>query len=100
MKSRGNATTPDGPGSVRPDVVVGDLDGAACTPRLTECIVEALRGRGYSVKVCDRQAQELGQGGRTSIYRCISKSLLWDGGLGNVCMKKAVPLVPVRLLRR
>lgn len=65
MKSRGNATTPDGPGSLRPDVVVGDLDGAACTPRLTECVVETLRGRGYSVKVRDGQARGSERGGAT-----------------------------------
>ena len=34
MKAEGNATTPDGPGAKRPDVSVGTLDGAACSPRV------------------------------------------------------------------
>lgn len=51
MKAKGNSTTPDGPGALRPDVVVGDLDGASCSSSFTECVVEALRGRGFNVKV-------------------------------------------------
>jgi N-formylglutamate deformylase len=51
MKSRGNALTPDGPGAVRPDVVVGDRDGASAAPALTQAVVETLRERGYRVAV-------------------------------------------------
>jgi N-formylglutamate deformylase len=53
MKSVGNPLTPDGPGAVRPDVVVGDRDGASAAPELTEAVVETLRGLGYRVAVND-----------------------------------------------
>ncbi len=53
MKSKGSSATPDGPGCVRPDVVVGDLDGAACDAWVVECVVETLRSSGRSVKVND-----------------------------------------------
>jgi N-formylglutamate deformylase len=53
MKSVGNAMTPDGPGAVRPDVVVSDRDGASAAPALTEAVVETLRERGYRVAVND-----------------------------------------------
>ena len=51
MKAKGNTTTPDGPGAERADMVVGDLDGSSCTSAFTECVVEALKARGYKVKV-------------------------------------------------
>ena len=51
MKSRGNSATPDGPGTDRPDMCVGNLDGTSCCDALTECVVESLRALGYSVKV-------------------------------------------------
>lgn len=60
MKSKGNSTTPDGAGAERPDIVIGDLDGASCCSPLTECVVESFRGLGYSVKACTQ----------TFIYPC------------------------------
>lgn len=51
MKSRGNAMTPDGAGTLRPDVVVGDLRGAACEPDFTQFVVRALEAEGLSVSV-------------------------------------------------
>ena len=53
MKSRGNAMTPDGDGAMRPDMVVGDLDGTSADPRLVELVVAHLRGLGYRVTVND-----------------------------------------------
>jgi len=53
MKSRGNAMTPDGEGALRPDMVVGDLDGTSADARLVEVVVEHLRGLGYRVSVND-----------------------------------------------
>ena len=53
MKSVGNAMTPDGEGSRRPDFVVGDLDGRSATPALTDLLVSGLRGRGYTVALND-----------------------------------------------
>ena len=34
-----------------PHLQVGDLEGLSCAPWLTDCVVEALRDRQYSVKV-------------------------------------------------
>jgi N-formylglutamate deformylase len=51
MKSKGNSTTPDGPGALRADMVIGDLDGTSCCPAFTELVREALMERGYKVKV-------------------------------------------------
>lgn len=53
MKSMGNAMTPDGEGTRRPDMVVGDLDGTSADPRLVELVVNHLRGSGYRVTVND-----------------------------------------------
>jgi N-formylglutamate deformylase len=53
MKSRGNAMTPDGDGALRPDMVVGDLDGRSSDPQLVELVVGHLRGLGYRVSVND-----------------------------------------------
>jgi hypothetical protein len=71
MKSEGNETTPDGPGAIRPDVVVGDLDGKSCDGWLTECVVEALRARGYSVKVRGKGCQRGGGGGGGAILQSV-----------------------------
>ncbi|GAX72867.1 hypothetical protein CEUSTIGMA_g322.t1 [Chlamydomonas eustigma] len=51
MKSVGNETTPDGPGTVRPDVVLGDLDGVSCAPQYEQCLKSAFLDIGYSVKI-------------------------------------------------
>ena len=51
MKSVGTAITPDGPGAERPDMVIGDLDGASCAPAFTAYVAERLAALGYSVAV-------------------------------------------------
>lgn len=51
MKSRGNASTPDGPGTRRPDFVLGDLHGAGCAPELTDTVGTFLIHRGHTVAV-------------------------------------------------
>lgn len=53
MKSVGNAMTPDGAGSVRPDFVVSDVNGSSAGARVTELVVSTLRGFGYRVSVND-----------------------------------------------
>jgi len=53
MKSRGNAMTPDGDGALRPDMVVGDLDGASADQRLVDLVIAHLRTLGYRVTVND-----------------------------------------------
>jgi len=52
MASMGDRTTEDG-AVPRPDFVIGDRDGSTCAPALTDCVVETLRGLGYSVAVND-----------------------------------------------
>ena len=53
MKSRGNAMTPDGEGTKRPDMVVGDLDGKSADRRLVDVVVSQLRETGYRVTLND-----------------------------------------------
>lgn len=45
--------SPEGPGKQRPDMVIGDRDGATCDPAFTNLIAETLRGFGYDVRVND-----------------------------------------------
>jgi N-formylglutamate deformylase len=49
MKSVGNAMTPDGPDALRPDFVVGDLDGASADPAVTATVAGLLRDLGHTV---------------------------------------------------
>ncbi len=51
MKSVGTAITPDGPGAARPDMVIGDLEGASCDPAFTAFVAARLEAYGYSVSV-------------------------------------------------
>jgi N-formylglutamate deformylase len=51
MKSKGNAMTPDGDGAGRPDMIVGDLDGASADSKLTGFVVATLQSLGYTVAV-------------------------------------------------
>jgi N-formylglutamate amidohydrolase len=51
MKSLGTAITPDGPGAIRPDMVIGDLEGRSCAPTFTAAVGESLRAKGYSVAI-------------------------------------------------
>jgi len=53
MKSRGNAMTPDGEGALRPDMVIGDLEGTSADARLVELVAAHLRSLGYRVTVND-----------------------------------------------
>ncbi|GAB4394617.1 MAG: N-formylglutamate amidohydrolase [Kiloniellaceae bacterium] len=53
MKSVGTAITPDGPGTRRPDMVIGDLEGQTCNPAFTAFVTERLTARGYRVSVND-----------------------------------------------
>ncbi len=52
MASMGDRTTEDGE-IPRPDFVVSDRDGTTCAPAVTRCVVETLRGMGYSVAIND-----------------------------------------------
>ena len=51
MKSVGNAATPDGPGTRRPDIVIGDRQGESCSGDLTKLLVQHFRESGYSVAI-------------------------------------------------
>ncbi|HEX5768136.1 MAG TPA: N-formylglutamate amidohydrolase [Burkholderiales bacterium] len=53
MRSVAGKQSEDGPGSVRPDFVLGDRDGSTCEPRFTELVRETLAGMGYRVTVND-----------------------------------------------
>lgn len=53
MKSVGTAITPDGVGTERPDMVIGDLEGKSCNPAFTAFIAERLIGMGYRITVND-----------------------------------------------
>lgn len=52
MQAVGNVLSPD-PGRVRPDFVLGDLDGASCEPAFTRFVAGALADLGYSVGLND-----------------------------------------------
>ncbi|MDU8942089.1 N-formylglutamate amidohydrolase [Ovoidimarina sediminis] len=52
MASMGDITTEDGP-VPRPDFVISDREGTTCAPALLECVVDLLRGEGFSVSVND-----------------------------------------------
>ncbi|WP_299621343.1 N-formylglutamate amidohydrolase [Pelagibius sp.] len=71
MKSVGTAITPDGPGTERPDVVLGDLEGRSCDPAFTAFVAERLRAFGYSVAVNDpyKGAEILRLSGRPAEHR-------------------------------
>ena len=56
MKSLGNKNTPDKPGTLRPDMVLGDLHGKSCKPEFTEVVLEGLTDLGYQVSVNDPYA--------------------------------------------
>ncbi len=51
MPAIGHSLSPDPPGSVRADVVVGDYDGASSEPDFVALVVETLKGFGYSVSL-------------------------------------------------
>jgi len=52
MASMGDRTTEDG-AVPRPDFVVSDRDGTTCAPLVLTCVVDYLRGAGFSVSVND-----------------------------------------------
>jgi len=49
MPAIGHTLSPDPPGSIRKDVVVGDYDGQASEPEFVNLVVETLQGFGYTV---------------------------------------------------
>ncbi|WP_026872826.1 N-formylglutamate amidohydrolase [Inquilinus limosus] len=51
MPAIGHALSPDPAGTVRPDFVLGDYDGASCEPGFVRLAAETLRGLGYSVSL-------------------------------------------------
>jgi N-formylglutamate deformylase len=53
MKSVGDAMTPDGEGAIRPDFVVGDLEGQTAQGSFTDLVVGLLESQGYEVWVND-----------------------------------------------
>ena len=75
----------DGPGSVRPDFVLGDRDGTTCEPAFTERVRQALAGMGYRVTVNDPykgvelvRAYSDPRAGRHSLQIEINKRLYMD----------------------
>ncbi len=53
MPGLSNAMSAEGPGVARPDFTLGDRDGTACAPELTEAVRAALTAQGYSVTIND-----------------------------------------------
>ncbi len=53
MPARSSSISPEGPGKVRPDMVIGDRDGTTCDPAFTDLIASTLREYGYDVRVND-----------------------------------------------
>jgi N-formylglutamate amidohydrolase len=53
MQSVSNEMANEGPGSVRPDVVLGDRDGTTCAPEFTVFVHDFFADRGYQVRVND-----------------------------------------------
>ena len=75
----------DGPGSVRPDFVIGDRDGTTCEPRFTALVRDTLAGMGYRVTVNDPykgveliRAYSDPKAGRHSLQIEINKRLYMD----------------------
>jgi N-formylglutamate amidohydrolase len=56
MPSAAVATTKSHNGRTAPSVVLGDLNGAACAPQVTEAVLTAFERRGYKVSVNDPYA--------------------------------------------
>jgi len=53
MPALSTQMSPEGPGKERPQLTLGDRDGASCTPEFTELVRETLLGMGYGVTVND-----------------------------------------------
>lgn len=53
MPSVSSLKSREGPGKRRPDVVLGDADGASCDPRLTRLAQDVFEGRGFGVAIND-----------------------------------------------
>ncbi|WP_440408224.1 N-formylglutamate amidohydrolase [Neorhizobium petrolearium] len=51
MPAIGHVLSPDPPGTVRKDVVVGDYDGQSSEPDFVNLVIETLGGLGYSVSL-------------------------------------------------
>lgn len=85
MRSVAGKQSEDGPGSVRPDFVIGDRDGTTCEPRFSELVRETLAGMGYRVTVNDPykgveliRAYSDPEAGRHSLQIEINKRLYMD----------------------
>lgn len=50
MPALGHSLSPDAAGTKRADFVIGDRDGTSCEPVFVDCLCEAVRTLGYSVK--------------------------------------------------
>ncbi len=53
MPAMSTEVSPEGPGVPRPDICLGDRDGASCDPRFTVSVAEAFRAFGYQVSIND-----------------------------------------------
>jgi N-formylglutamate amidohydrolase len=51
MPAVGHELSPDPPGTVRKDIVIGDYDGRACEPEFVRLVTKTLEGSGYSVSL-------------------------------------------------
>jgi N-formylglutamate deformylase len=51
MPAIGHILSPDPPGTIRKDVVVGDYDGQASEPEFVNLVIETLQGFGYTVSL-------------------------------------------------
>jgi N-formylglutamate deformylase len=85
MRSVAGQQSEDGPGSVRPDFVIGDRDGTTCEPRFTALVRETLAGMGHHVTVNDPykgveliRAYSDPRAGRHSLQIEINKGLYMD----------------------
>ncbi|MDD0812926.1 N-formylglutamate amidohydrolase [Curvibacter sp. RS43] len=105
MKPVGDATNHD-PGMPRPDFVVSNLDGVACTPAMTGWVVEVLRSQGFEVwvnsqytdaELIRRHAQPLL--GRQGLQIEINRSLYLDEHTGQPgpCFDKLAPVLQALL---
>jgi N-formylglutamate deformylase len=87
MPAVGHALSPDPPGTVRPDFVLGDRDGTSCEPGFVDMVHGALEGMGYRVARNDPfKGAELTSAysdpadGRNSLQIEINRRLYMDEG--------------------
>ncbi len=85
MQSVGGKMSQDGPGTRRPQIVLGDRDGTTCSPEFTALVRDALVEAGYEVRVNDPykgvelvRAFSAPHAGRHSLQIEINRSLYMD----------------------